>query len=316
MRFISFCLFLFMTLMVSAQQREELFDFSFRPNKQSPFYYVVTEKQDTAWHLKAYFISTSAMAIECFYKDESRTILHGLYTLYDINGYRKEAGAYRNGKKDGLWLGYNDKGFIIDSGRYVNGHLQDIRLKWYSDGMPSDSMNFDGAGNGVQVTWYEDGGPASAGYWTQDTLKKGRWKYFFHSGSVMATEEYSNGKLSVCNCFTPKGEAIDTALCREKEAAPNGGATGWRRFLETSLQTIVENLARKGAKAGNYTVVIRFVVLEDGTVAELVPLTKLGQGIEEKVVVAMSKAPKWQPGKQFGRAVKSYHTQPITFSIQ
>ncbi len=306
---------LLMMLTTTAQKREEMFDFYFRPTTANPYYYVTTEKQDTLWHRKVYYISRGTMATEGWYKDDSCKVPHGRFTMYDFTGYAKEDGYYSNGKKEGLWLSFSDKGFIVDSGIYANGHLKGIELKWYPDGMPSDSLNFDGAGNGVEVSWYTDGTPASAGFWTQDTMKKGRWKYFFHDGSIMATEEYDKGKLVVCNCFTPTGQAMDTALCREKEAIPGGGLRGWRHFLETGLRTMLDNLATKGAKPGSYTAAIKFLVTEDGTVTELVPLTKLGQGIEEEIVKLFKNAPKWEPGRQFGRPVKSYHTQPVTFMI-
>lgn len=316
MRFLFTCFSLLIVLIVTAQPREEYYDFGFHVSKTSPYYYAQTEKSDTVWHQKAYYISTLRMARECFYKDENCSILHGNYKFFDVDGYLKETGSYINGKKEGLWLSYDDKGYLIDSGVYVNGHLKGVRMKWYSNGFTSDSMYFDGAGNGVQISWYDDGTLASAGYWMQDTLRKGRWKYFFHDGTIKGTEDYVNGKVSVCNCFTEKGEAIDTALCREKEAKPAGDITGWMKFLAKNLQTIVENLASKGVKPGSYTVMIKFMISEDGTVCNLSPVTKWGHGIEEEVIKAIQSAPKWEPGRIFGRAVKTYHTQPITFVIQ
>jgi antitoxin component YwqK of YwqJK toxin-antitoxin module len=316
MRILFTCFCSLISFLAQAQSREEFFDFRFHPTKTSPFYYAVTEKKDSAWLQRAYYVSTSRMGRECFYKDENCTTFHGKYRFFDVEGFLKETGTYTNGKKEGLWLGYNNKGYIIDSGVYVNDHLKGIRLKWYSDGMQSDSLNFDGKGNGVQISWYNDGNPASAGYWTQDTLKKGRWKYFFRDGTLKATEDYVDGKIAVCNCYTEKGEPIDTALCREKEAVPAGGTNGWIRFLQKSLTQIVINLATKGVKPGRYTVLVKFIVLEDGTVSDLTPLTKLGQGIEEEVVKVLKSAPKWEPGRMFGRPVRSYHTQPVTFVIQ
>lgn len=309
-------IFLFLVLDVFAQPREEYFDFNCHATKSSPFYYVLTDKKDSVWEQKAYYISTLKMAFIRSYKDEGCSILHGQFMSVDIEGRIKETGMYSNGKKEGVWLGYNDEGFIVDSGTYVNDHLKGIRMKWFSNGMSSDSMNFDGAGNGVHISWYGDGTLASAGYWTQDTLKKGRWKYFFHDGTIKATEDYIDGKVAVCNCFTEKGAPIDTALCREKEARPAGDVKGWTTFLQKSLIRIVENLAGKGARPGSYVILIKFVVLEDGTVSEFSALTKFGHGIEEEVIAAMRSAPKWEPARLFGKPVKSYHTQPITFVIQ
>ena len=303
-------------LITSAQERQELYDLGFQPNENSPYYLVLTKKQDTAWQQNAFYMSNGKLASSCSYKDDSCHVAHGKYYSYDVDGHLKQAGTYVNGKKEGAWYGFNDKGVISDSGNYVNGHLKGVRMSWYDDGMPSDSMNFDGAGNGVEVSWFGDGTPASAGFWTQDTMKKGRWKYFSKDGTLKATEDYVNGKVSLCNCYNEKGEALDTALCREKQAAPQSGSAAWVKFLQKSLVKTVENLAMKGAKPGNYTVVIKFMVAEDGTVTNLSALTRFGHGIEEEVISSMRSAPKWEPGRLFGKPVKSYHTQPVTFVIQ
>lgn len=316
MRFLFTCFSLIIVAIVSAQPREEMFDFGFHPNDKSPYYYVITEHKDSVWDQKAYYISTARLARECFYRDEACSILHGNYKSFDVDGHLTEMGNYVNGKKEGQWLGFDDKGSMVDSSMYVNGHLKGVRMNWYSNGFASDSMNFDGGGNGVQISYYDDGAPATAGRWTQDTLRKGRWKYFYRDGTTKATVDYVDGKVAVCNCFTEKGEAIDTALCREKEAKPAGDINGWIKFLQKSLYTIVENLASKGVKAGSYTVMIKFMIDEDGTVTNLSPVTRWGHGIEEEVIKAMKQAPKWEPGRMFGKPVKSYHTQPITFMIQ
>lgn len=303
-------------LMASAQERREYYDFSFHRNETSPFYYVLTTRKRAAWEQEAYYVSTSKLASRCTYKDESCAIPHGNYISYDIDGHPKENGTYKEGKKNGTWLGYNEAGYVVDSATYVDGHLKGVSMKWYDNLMPRDSMNFDGAGNGVEVSWYDDGSFASAGYWTQDTLKRGRWKYFFKDGTVKATEDYVNGKVSVCNCYTEKGEAIDTATCREKPSRPPGEGKDWTRFLQRNLQQLVENLAANGAKPGYYSLMVKFAVLEDGSLAEFVPLTKFGHGVEEEVIRILSAGPKWEPGMLFGKVVKSYHTQPITFMIQ
>ena len=68
--------------------------------------------------------------------------------------------------------------------------------------------------------------------------------------------------------------------------------------------------------AGQITVIVRFVVKEDGSLAEFVPLTQYGKGMEEEVIRMLQRSPKWTPARQWGRVVKSYHTQPITMTIE
>lgn len=114
---------------LSAQPREEFFDFSFHPTKTSPYYYVTTEKKDSLWDQKAYYISTLKMASECFYKDEKCFVPHGTYKSYDLEGFQVQSGNYLNGVKQGKWLRYNTKGYIIDSSTYDNGHLKGIAFE-------------------------------------------------------------------------------------------------------------------------------------------------------------------------------------------
>lgn len=311
-----FALLLF-CLAAAAQKRDEIFDFNFKPSSTSPYYYVSTEKKDSGWYREAYFISQKSMAMKGWYKDEEGKIKHGPFTYYHYTRYLKEQGSYVNDKKDGLWLGYNEQGILTDSSMYTNGHLMGISMRWHANGFSSDSCNFDGQGNGIQVSWYNDGILASAGRWTGDTMKTGRWKYYHKNGTVLATEDYENGELSVCQCYTEDGKALDTAECREVEAMPDGGLAGWRNFLQRGLQRMLESkAASREWSAGQRTVVVRFVVEKDGSLSEFTPLTQYGKGMEEEVVNLLKRSPKWTPGRQRGRVVRSYHTQPLTFVIQ
>jgi hypothetical protein len=301
-------------LFATAQPKVELFDYKFKPSKTGAYYYVTTEKTDTLWHRQAWFTSQRTLAMDAWYKDSACKVPHGAYKWYHPTRYLKTLGRYENGKKEGAWLEYNDEGVLIDSAIYTAGHLVGVRMKWYKNGMASDSLQFDGAGNGVQVSWYDDGAPSTAGYWTNETKKRGRWQYFQKNGSLLATEDYVDGKKVGCACYDDAGQPLDTALCAEKEAAPYGGLQGWKGFLERGLQRII--IAKASVlPQGQYTVVVRFVVNKDGSLSEFAPLTQYGQGLEEEVVDLLKRAPLWTPGKLFGRPVRSYHTQPVTFMI-
>jgi antitoxin component YwqK of YwqJK toxin-antitoxin module len=308
---------LLLTLFVSAQKREEFFNFSFKPAETGHYYYVTTEKKDSGWYREAYYVSQGSMAMKGWYKDEACNIAHGPVNWYHHTRFLRSSGQYANGKKDGLWLGYDEKGHLVDSSNYSNGFLTGISFRFHSNGMASDSLHFDGKGNGVQVSWFDDGQLASAGRLTADTAKIGRWQYFHKNGTVMANEEYSGGKLVSCHCYTEAGQALDTADCREKEAEPANGIKGWQQFLSNGLQRILESKANSRQwPAGQRTVAIRFIVEKDGTLSGFLPLTENGKGMEEEVIKLLQRSPRWTLGRQWGRVVRSYHTQPLTFVIQ
>jgi len=300
-----------------AQKSETFFDYRFKPDDRSPYYYVITEKKDSGWYREAWYVSQRSIAMQGWYKDEACRIAHGPVVWYHTTRFPSSKGFYVDDKKEGLWLGYDDEGHMTDSSTYKNDRRVGVAYHWYGNGFLHDSLIFDGQGNGVQVSWYDDGTPASGGRWKADTLKAGRWQYYDKKGNVMATEDYADGKLQVCRCYDENGNALDTALCRGKEAEPAGGAKGWQTYLQRGLQTMLEVKANSREwSPGQLTVVIRFVVENDGSLSEFKPLTHYGNGVEDAIISIFRQAPRWTPGRQFGRPVRSYHTQPVTFEIK
>jgi protein TonB len=90
-------------------------------------------------------------------------------------------------------------------------------------------------------------------------------------------------------------------------------AGDWGSFLKRNLNPQVPQ--ENGAPAGTYTVIVQFIVDQQGNVSDIKPLTSHGYGMEEEAVRAIKKAPKWTPAIQNGRQVKAYRKQPITFVI-
>ena len=315
------CLFLvgfFVLTTAGAQKKEEVFDYSFKPVTTSgPHYYVTTEKKDSGWYREAYFITQASLAMKGWYKDEEAKIKHGPFVHYHFTRFTSSEGIYLNDKKEGVWLSYDEKGNLIDSSTYSAGKYNGVSLRWHSNGFLSDSMVFDGKGNGVHLSWYDDGAIASAGRWIEDTAKVGRWKYFNKDGSIWATEDYVNGKMIACSCTDVTGKVLDTALCKEKEAEPANGIRGWQIFLERGLQKMLEAKAiSREWTPGKRSVMVRFVVEKDGSLSEFKALTQYGAGVEDEVIKLLRRSPRWTPGMQRGRPVRSYHTQPLTFVIQ
>lgn len=300
------------TVMLFAQRIEQGFDFFFKPAGGAPRYYVITEKKDTLWYRQAYYLPEQSMAMEGWYKDEDCKIAQGIVSWYYANKYLKSRGAYVNGEKEGIWLGYDEEGRLKDSANYTAGKLKGVRMQWYPNGMPADSTQFDGAGNGVEVSWHEDGSVASAGYWVSDTIKKGRWKYYHTNGKVMATEDYVNGERTACHCYDENGKELDD--CGENEAKFSRDDNAWIRFIQRTLKPDVP--VKNRAPLGQYTVVMQFIVDTDGKVTQIKSLTHFGYGMEEEAERMLKQSPRWVPAQQFGRKVKAYRRQPITFVVQ
>lgn len=99
----------------------------------------------------------------------------------------------------------------------------------------------------------------------------------------------------------------------EIEAQFPGGDPAWRKFLERNLRGDVAS--ENGAPAGNYTVLVKFVVDKQGNVSDVKALTNHGYGMEEEALRVIKKGPQWKAAIQNGRNVNAYRTQPITFQI-
>ena len=93
-------------------------------------------------------------------------------------------------------------------------------------------------------------------------------------------------------------------------------AQQWVEHLTRNLQSPIEKAAKRGMRAGTYTVQVRFLVERDGSIGDVQALNDPGYSLGKAAVKALRTGPKWKPGEIDGRKVRSYHTQPITFVIQ
>jgi protein TonB len=99
----------------------------------------------------------------------------------------------------------------------------------------------------------------------------------------------------------------------EQEPSFPGGEAEWKNFLEKNIEA--DAAAAKGAPAGTYTVITRFVVDKDGNVSNVSAKTNNGYGMEDEAIKAIKQSGKWTPAKQNGRQVNAYHEKAIVFEV-
>ena len=100
----------------------------------------------------------------------------------------------------------------------------------------------------------------------------------------------------------------------EVEAEFSGGRKAWLNFLVKNLNPDVP--VNKGAPAGKYTVVARFIINKNGALDSIAVETSHGYGMEEEVMRVLAMSPNWQPAIQNERPVRAYRRQPFTFLIE
>ncbi len=97
----------------------------------------------------------------------------------------------------------------------------------------------------------------------------------------------------------------------EDQPTPNGGMAAFYQYVSKKLKYPAQ--ARRMGIEGK--VFVQFVVDKDGTLTEVQAVKGIGAGCDEEAVRVIEGAPKWNPGKQRGRAVKVRMILPITFKL-
>lgn len=97
----------------------------------------------------------------------------------------------------------------------------------------------------------------------------------------------------------------------ENQPEPPGGMSGWNQYLSKNLKYPTQ--ARRMGIEG--TVIVVFVINTDGSIQDVEVLRGIGGGCDEEAVRVVSEAPKWTPGKQRGRPVRTRMRLPIRFKL-
>ena len=97
----------------------------------------------------------------------------------------------------------------------------------------------------------------------------------------------------------------------EESASFPGGEDALQAYLIKNIQ--YPDMARDNNITG--TVVIKFVVEKDGSITKASVLREIGGGCGKEALRVVNSMPKWKPGKQSGRSVRSEFTLPVQFEL-
>ena len=246
--------------------------------------------ENGAFRLNCYSMNRDKLFLIAYCTDSTLSEFNGLYTSFHLNGNKEEEGNYKNGIKEGVWQKWDSLQRKVDSTIY----LQD---------QPTLSATFSYYQNGV-LSYYT----------TKDSLLDTYSTVSYSKEGVKSSEVFFKGQKGILTMYTDNGIVTDSLFTREeKEAEFPGGEKGWRTFLERNLNANVP-INRK-APPNTYNVRIKFIVQKDGSITDISAETSYGYGMEEEVIRVIKKGPKWVPAVQYGRNVKAYRIQPVTFVV-
>ncbi len=92
-----------------------------------------------------------------------------------------------------------------------------------------------------------------------------------------------------------------------------GGPDAWIKYLQRNLRS--DTPTDNGAPAGNYTVIVSFLVDKTGAISEVKADNDPGYGTAAEAVRVIQRGPAWQPAVQNGRNVIYRQKQSITFQV-
>lgn len=144
--------------------------------------------------------------------------------------------------------------------------------------------------------------------------------HFYPNGQLHASYVFNgSAKKSKVAGYDENGKAIKNFVF-QKEAAFKGGNPGWQKYLiknATLPKDIIEKLSKSEIKDEFVTVIVQFVIGEDGYVIK--PQISASSGypdIDKYALEIIANAPGWMPAIEYNEPVKAYRMQPIKYQVR
>ena len=239
---------------------------------------------------------------------ENRLIYEGLVKRYNKQGILVEESNYSRGKLDGESKSFYESGKLKSILSY-NPKISipgTVSKDYYSIILAYDSLGKQTAkdGNGY---YKETGKNFSEGGNYHNNQKDGIWTGTV--GEHTFEEIYKNGAFVSGKATLSNGKIYKYQIV-EQVPEYNGGVSIFYRYLGREIKFSKEALIL-GAKG---KVFVNFTIDKDGNLTDIIVKNKLGYGIEEEVIRAFKKSPKWVPGIQHGIPVKAKYSIWINFN--
>ncbi len=110
----------------------------------------------------------------------------------------------------------------------------------------------------------------------------------------------------------PEEEDVDKVFnIVEQQAEFKGGMQKFYEYVGKKMK--YPSQARRMGIEGK--VFVQFVVERDGSITDVQAIRGIGAGCDEEAMKVIRESPKWNPGKQRGRAVRVRRVIPITFRL-
>ena len=107
-------------------------------------------------------------------------------------------------------------------------------------------------------------------------------------------------------------EAIPFAMVESKPSFMGGGQNEFSKWVDKNLVYPIR--ARENGVEGK--VILSFTLTAEGEITNINVLRGIDPALDKEAVRVVSSSPKWEPGKERGRAVKVQFIFPVQFSLR
>ncbi|KUG08865.1 hypothetical protein ASU33_12135 [Solirubrum puertoriconensis] len=164
--------------------------------------------------------------------------------------------------------------------------------------------------HGVSQSWYENGQLK----W-HDTRVHGKLEgellYYYPTGKLKRSEQYSAGTRTAGTCFGPDGKAVPYFEYLIMPV-PAGGLAGLRSYLGANIA--YPEAAREAEVQGK--VLVSFVVDTTGMVKDVQVKQSVHPLLDAEAVRVVQQTPRWTPGRRDGELVPVQYAVPVVFRLE
>jgi periplasmic protein TonB len=165
--------------------------------------------------------------------------------------------------------------------------------------------------NGPYYEYTLAGAISKRGYY-ENNLKERSWYSYDDTAKVILEEKYEKGILiKTINPDTVKNKSLkdDKYDHVDKEAIYKKSDKDWINYLSKNLNAELGNKSVKGGQ-----VRVGFTVDTSGKCVDIYLRRSVEFVLDEEVIRVIEKSPLWNPAIQYGKKVRAFRVQPITFS--
>ena len=253
-----------------------------------------------------YYPETKILLSQVRYKDKIMSIPTGKYQeFYWKTGVVSLEGQFDDyGNKVGKWKKYD----------YNTGNISNVK-NYQNDKIEGEEIfYFDSTTVVSRINNFSNGELDGKSY------------QYTKEGVVSVSELYEKGKLvSRKNFIVSKSESdlkgeTRTALFDGQQCQDMNDSTTRYNCHTNALMFFLRNTIKYPPKMREFGVqgrcIVKFTVEKDGTIDNIEIVKGISKILDEEVIRVVKAMPKWKPGIQNGRIVKSYFTLPTSFKLE